>query len=41
VRRGDSALRDRLNVVLERRRADIERILAEYGVPLVAAKSAS
>jgi mxaJ protein len=40
VRRSDTALRDRLNDVLARRRADIERILTEYGVPLVPAGSA-
>jgi mxaJ protein len=33
VRRGDKALRDALNGVIERRRADIDRLLAEYGVP--------
>lgn len=33
VRRGDEALRDRLEDVLRRRRADIDRILADYGVP--------
>jgi mxaJ protein len=35
VRRGDNPLRDELDQVLERRRADIERILDEYGVPRV------
>ena len=41
VRRGDTALRDRLNELLERRRADIERILADHGVPLLRAGGAS
>lgn len=36
VRRGDAALRERLDDVLTRRRADIDRILADYGVPRVA-----
>jgi mxaJ protein len=36
VRRGDAALRDRLESVLERRHADIEKLLESYGVPLVA-----
>jgi quinoprotein dehydrogenase-associated probable ABC transporter substrate-binding protein len=35
VRTEDSALRDRLEAALERRRPDIERILRRYGVPLV------
>jgi mxaJ protein len=35
VRRGDTALRDRLNELLLRRREDIARILADYGVPLL------
>ena len=35
VRRGDNALRDRLDGVIERRRGDIERILDAYGVPRV------
>jgi mxaJ protein len=35
VRRGNAALRDRLDAVLVRRRDDIAQILAEYGVPLV------
>ena len=34
VRRGDTALRDRLDDLLERRRADILAILSDYGVPL-------
>jgi quinoprotein dehydrogenase-associated probable ABC transporter substrate-binding protein len=33
VRRGDKALLAELEAVIERRRADIDRILAEYGVP--------
>jgi mxaJ protein len=35
VRRGDTALRERLDNVIERRRDDIERILDAYGVPRV------
>lgn len=35
VRRGDTALRDRIDAWLVRRRPDIERILADYGVPLL------
>jgi len=33
VRKGDRALRDELNAVLARRKAEIDAILAEYGVP--------
>jgi mxaJ protein len=33
VRRGDTALRDRLESILDRRAADIEKILGDYGVP--------
>lgn len=33
VRRGNDRLREHLNAVIERRRADIDRILTEYGVP--------
>jgi mxaJ protein len=33
VRRGDHALRDALDAILERRRADIDAILAAYAVP--------
>jgi quinoprotein dehydrogenase-associated probable ABC transporter substrate-binding protein len=33
VRKGDTALRDRLDDVLRRRRADIDAILADYAVP--------
>ncbi|MDB5899489.1 MAG: extracellular solute-binding protein family 3 [Ramlibacter sp.] len=39
VRRGDTALRDRLNDLMTRRQADIDRILAEYGVPRVQEKA--
>jgi hypothetical protein len=35
VRRGDNALRDKLDAEIERRRPDIERILDAYGVPRV------
>jgi mxaJ protein len=35
VRRGDTVLRERLDELLQRRRGDIERILAGYGVPLL------
>lgn len=35
VKRGNRALRDRLDEVLARRRDDVRRILREYGVPLV------
>jgi mxaJ protein len=35
VRRGDTALRDALDGALLRRRAEIDRILADYGVPRV------
>ena len=34
VRRGDTALRDRLDDFIARRQGDIDRILADYGVPL-------
>jgi quinoprotein dehydrogenase-associated probable ABC transporter substrate-binding protein len=36
VRRADKELRSRLDTILDRRRADVERILGEYGVPRVA-----
>jgi ABC-type amino acid transport substrate-binding protein len=36
VRKGDRALRDRLDEILVRRRADIDAILASYFVPRVA-----
>jgi mxaJ protein len=35
VRNGDPALRDRLDAVLDRRRADVARLLDRYGVPRV------
>jgi mxaJ protein len=35
VRRGDNDLRDQIERVLEKRRPEINRILAEYGVPRV------
>ena len=35
VRRGDNRLRDELDRAIERRRADIDRILDQYGVPRV------
>ncbi|HKS25642.1 MAG TPA: substrate-binding domain-containing protein [Thermoanaerobaculia bacterium] len=35
VRRGDNGLRDELDHVIEKRHADIERILDQYGVPRV------
>jgi mxaJ protein len=35
VRRGDTALRDRLDEILERRRPEIDTILRNYGVPRV------
>ena len=35
VRRGNTALRDRLNEIITRRRPEIDRILDEYGVPRV------
>ena len=41
VRSGDDALKRELESVLDRRRGDIERILEDYGVPLVAATAAS
>ena len=36
VRRDDSTLARRVGAVLERRKADVRRILEQYGVPLVA-----
>jgi mxaJ protein len=33
VRRGDTALRDSLEAVIVRRQREIDRILADYGVP--------
>jgi mxaJ protein len=41
VRRSDTALRERLNTVITRRRADIDRILEQYGVPRVDATQES
>jgi quinoprotein dehydrogenase-associated probable ABC transporter substrate-binding protein len=38
VRRGDQQLRDQLEQVIERRRSEIDRILADYGVPRVDAE---
>ncbi len=40
VRKGDEALKAELQAVLDRRRDDIQAILKEFGVPLVAAASA-
>jgi hypothetical protein len=33
VQRGDTLLRNRLDDVLRRRRREIDRLLADYGVP--------
>ena len=41
VRKGNDALRDQLNAVLSRRKADIDRILDGYGIPRVPAPAAS
>ena len=38
VRKGDGALKDQIGDALERHRADIERLLHDYGVPLVASE---
>lgn len=35
VRRGNDALREQLNTIIERHRVDIDRILTQYGVPRV------
>lgn len=35
VRRGNDALREQLNTIIERRRSEIDRILADYDVPRV------
>jgi mxaJ protein len=35
VRRGDNALRDRLNTIIAQRRGEIDEILKQYGVPRV------
>ncbi len=40
VRRGDSALRDELNAILSRHRAEIAGVLDEFGVPRVEATAA-
>lgn len=40
VRRGDNAFRDEIEGAIERRRAEIEKILDEYGVPRVNATAA-
>lgn len=40
VRRGDNAFRDEIEGAIERRRAEIEKILDEYGVPRVSATAA-
>jgi mxaJ protein len=39
VRRGDNALRERLNAIIAQRRAEIDEILKQYGVPRVDAVS--
>jgi mxaJ protein len=39
VRKGDTALRDELNGILERRRGEIRAILMAYGVPLLSEES--
>jgi quinoprotein dehydrogenase-associated probable ABC transporter substrate-binding protein len=36
VRRGDDALKSRLEDIVERRHGDIDKILEEYGIPLIA-----
>jgi mxaJ protein len=38
VRKDDGALKDRIDGALERHRAEIERLLHDYGVPLVASE---
>ncbi len=38
VRKGDDALRDKLDAVIERRCAEIQALLEEYGVPLAPQK---
>ncbi len=35
VRKGDTAFRDELNGVIERRRGEIQKILDDYGVPQI------
>ena len=34
VRREDTALRDQLDTIIERRKPEIDRLLRRYGVPL-------
>jgi mxaJ protein len=41
VRRGDAALKEELEAALERRRAEIEKILDDYGVPRAPAPDAA
>ena len=41
VRHGDEAFRDTLDQVIVRRRAEINRLLADYGVPVVGATTAT
>jgi ABC-type amino acid transport substrate-binding protein len=41
VRKGDTALRDKLNVIIAREQPTIRNILRAYGVPLVALKGDS
>ena len=41
VRRGDAALRDELNAILVRRRAEIGRVLDEFGVPRLDPRTAT
>lgn len=36
VRRDEGALKEEIEAILERRRSDVEALLAEYGVPIVA-----
>ena len=35
VRRGDTAMKEKVEAILERRRAEVDAILARYGVPRV------
>ncbi|MDQ3821119.1 MAG: hypothetical protein M3362_26020 [Acidobacteriota bacterium] len=35
VRRGDTAFKDELEAIIERKRPEIESILAEYGIPQI------
>jgi ABC-type amino acid transport substrate-binding protein len=41
VRKGDTALRDKLDAVIAREQSAIRNILRSYGVPMVALKGAS